>query len=645
MFWRRLRGPTLRLPVLFVLIAGVPLVALAWLGWSLLERDRELTDRTERDRLQNASTLIAREIDQQLRAWEDLAAAATPVGDVTLPRGLTILNFDRQGVVRERGVRLLYVPAAAEISDAAPVFGPAEALEYPARDFTNAAMAYRTLALSADARVRGGALMRLARSLREQGRLRQAADVYAELASVGDAPVAGVPAALLAAHERMGLRKSLGDYAAEDRDAAFLSGALADGRFLIDHATFDFYRLAVPSAKVSVKAGRLAAGVEQLWPRWTHEASGRAVATVGGDQVVAVWRPVGDGFAAIIADTDALMALVAPLTTTLQVHVSLEDSNGQPSWGTLPPGGPNSLRTLRETGLPWTIRVAAANPETPQRLAHLRRNILAGGLGLVLLILAAASYVVFRSVNRELAIARLQSEFVAAVSHEFRTPLTAMRHLTELLEEGAPSTDRLPTYYRALGKETRRLHGMVESLLDFGRMEAGRRAYRLEPIDPREVTQRVVDEFRQTLDADESRLIARVSHSCPSVQADPEALALAIRNLIDNALKYSCSPGVVTVAVEPRDVGVAIAVHDGGPGIPRAEQKDVFRRFVRGADALRRGIAGTGLGLAIVQHIVQAHHGTIALESAPGAGSTFTIELPVIAEPVSCRPKPQAVSL
>ena len=644
MSWRRLHGPALRLPVLYVLIAGVPLAALGWLGWSLLEQDRELSDRTERDRLQNASALIAREIDRQLTSWDTLAAAA-PVGHAALASGVTILNFDSQSVVRERGVRLPYAPAVAEGDDAASIFAPAEALEFSARDITNAAIAYRVLVSSSDVRVRAGALMRLARCLRKQGRLRSAADAYAELASVGDARVAGVPAALLAAHERIGLWGSLGDRAAADRDAAFLSGALAEGRFLIDRATFDFYRMAVPSVAVSAEAERLAAGVEQLWPRWRQEPSGRAVARIGSDEVVATWQPIGDGSVAVIAGVDVLRGLVTPLTATLQVSVSLEDANGRFSWSALPPGAPSSLRTLRETGLPWTIRVAAANPAAAQRLTRLRRNILAGGLGLLLLVVASASYVVFRSVNRELAVARLQSEFVAAVSHEFRTPLTAMRHLAELLEEGVASADRLPEYYRALGKETRRLHGMIESLLDFGRMEAGRRAYRMEPTDPRELVERVLDEFRHTLDGHASRIVARFSPICPSVEADAEALALAVRNLVDNALKYSPASALVSVAVEPCAGGVAVVVRDEGLGIPHAEQKDIFRRFVRGADAIRRGIAGTGLGLALVQHIVHAHEGTIALESAPGAGSTFRIELPSVAGPVAYSPSPEAVSL
>src|SRR6187549_1447441 len=108
---------------------------------------------------------------------------------------------------------------------------------------------------------------------------------------------------------------------------------------------------------------------------------------------------------------------------------------------------------------------------------------------------ATLSSAVFRCVNRELGVARLQSEFVAAVSHEFRTPLTAMRHLTEMLEEGGSPPERLPQYYQALGKETRRLHGLVENVLDFGRIEAGRRTYPMEETDAVSSVARIVDEF------------------------------------------------------------------------------------------------------------------------------------------------------
>ena len=168
------------------------------------------------------------------------------------------------------------------------------------------------------------------------------------------------------------------------------------------------------------------------------------------------------------------MASVRPVAEDLQVRLMLEDQSRQVAWGDAPVPVERVTKTTLDTGLPWTLHVAVADPAAAQAVSASRRNVFAAGFGLMVLVIASAGYFVFRSVNRELGVARLQSDFVAAVSHEFRTPLTAMRHLTEMLEEGGTQPERLPDYYRALGKETRRLHG-------HGGEPAGLRPHRRRP--------------------------------------------------------------------------------------------------------------------------------------------------------------------
>jgi len=232
-------------------------------------------------------------------------------------------------------------------------------------------------------------------------------------------------------------------------------------------------------------------------------------------------------------------------------------------------------------------------------------------------------------VNRELSVARLQSDFVAAVSHEFRTPLTAMSHITEMLEEGGTPGDRLPLYYRALGKETRRLRGMVESLLDFGRMEAGRHIYHMEDADAVELVRRVVDEFREEASTNAHRVELDMPPGERRIRADREAITRALRNLLENAVKYSPESSTVRVLLESQRGHLAISVEDQGAGIEKHEQRQVFRKFVRGTSARTLNVKGSGIGLSMVDHIVKAHGGRVALESEPGRGSRFTILLPV----------------
>jgi signal transduction histidine kinase len=263
----------------------------------------------------------------------------------------------------------------------------------------------------------------------------------------------------------------------------------------------------------------------------------------------------------------------------------------------IPPG---ALRLLKpDTGLPWTLILTPSESAVEEQAFAQRRRLLSAGLAAIMLLLGGGSYILWRVVQRELAVARLQTDFVSAVSHEFRTPLASLRHITELLEED----DNLPPqrrriFYQALGRSTERLHRLVESLLDFARMESGRKPYHLEPTDVSALAEQVVADFEKeaqprgfTIDLDVEQGL--------ELQADAASLTHALWNLLDNAVKYSPEKEVVRVGVHRHPSGIAISVHDHGLGIPDRERKDIFRRFVRGEKARELGIKGTGLGLAI----------------------------------------------
>jgi len=236
---------------------------------------------------------------------------------------------------------------------------------------------------------------------------------------------------------------------------------------------------------------------------------------------------------------------------------------------------------------------------------------------------------VARAYARELAVMRLQSDFVSAVSHEFRTPLTSLRQLSETLNEGRPLTDeRRATYYQALDRATNRLEKLVEGLLDFGRMESGAMVYRKQDLDVATLVTSVVDEYRREAGDRGYQVELTAGSDLPLIHADQETLGRAIWNLLDNAEKYSPGCPTIRVHVEREGAGVAIRVQDHGLGIPEAEQRDILRKFVRGTAADATGIKGTGIGLAMVKHIVDAHGGSLRLQSAPGEGSTFSIVLP-----------------
>ena len=252
-------------------------------------------------------------------------------------------------------------------------------------------------------------------------------------------------------------------------------------------------------------------------------------------------------------------------------------------------------------------------------------------MGATLAFVLAALYFTARALRREAHVARLQSDFVAAVSHEFRSPLTTVRQIAEMLEQDRVATDeRRHKYYRILAGEAARLQRLVETLLDFGRMEAGAQRYRFVDLDAVALVREVVADVTERARESGKAIEVDGPEAVLPVRADGSALSLALSNLIDNAIKYS--PGEPTVWVRwHTDHGrAAISVVDRGVGIPRAEQQTIFAKFVRGRAAVDAKIKGTGVGLSIAQQIVAAHGGEIHLESEPGRGSTFTLLLPAV---------------
>jgi signal transduction histidine kinase len=613
-------GTPARLLLLFVLLAVVPLGALGWLGWRLLDQDRALERQRVRERLANASGLLAAESERALAGWQ---------ARVSAPARCMSFVFGGKGIQRREGVALPYYPAVTSSEPGTAVFAEAEMQEFRGGGVENAAAAYRKLSASGDAGQRAGALMRLARCLRKQNQVDQALRVYAELAAMGGTIVAGAPAELLGRGERVALYRAGGQTAAAEREARLLAEALAQGRYAIDHATFDLYSQAAgETPQVDAEAKEMARTVETLWPVRMRQPAGRLLVKGTGHAWAAVWQGSTDGTAVMLADAGELLAPVLQIARKLEVRVGIVDPEGQALVGYAGGTGEQASKSYRETGLPWTIRVSPADGTASQEAWSARRNLFVAGFGLMGLVIAAAAYLVFRAVHRELSVARLQSDFVSAVSHEFRTPLTAMCHLTEMLEENGAPPERLPQYYGALARETRRLHGLVESLLDFGRMEAGRRTYRMEETNAAALARRVVEEFRDRPDGSGERLAFATREEGLMVRADRDAIALALRNLVDNALKYSPESSPVAISVSGRGDLTGISVEDRGPGIAKEEQRAVFGKFVRGAAARAGNVKGTGIGLTLAEHIVKAHGGWVELASEPGRGSKFTILLP-----------------
>ncbi len=272
-------------------------------------------------------------------------------------------------------------------------------------------------------------------------------------------------------------------------------------------------------------------------------------------------------------------------------------------------------------------------------------STLAAGIGLIM---------AWRAFYKQQRLAEMKSNFVSSVSHELRAPIASVRLMAESLEHGKiQESSRQTEYFRFIVQECRRLSSLIENVLDFSRIEEGRKEYEFEPTD-------LIALVRQTAKLMESYAVERQitletkvdeTHlASPTVQpmVDGRAIQQALVNLIGNALKHSPVGSTVTIGLQTNPIAltppgagepasdlshsgfnVLLYVEDHGEGIPPEEHQRIFERFYRRGSELRRETQGVGIGLSIVKHIVEAHGGKVTLQSEVGKGSRFTIELPL----------------
>ena len=250
-------------------------------------------------------------------------------------------------------------------------------------------------------------------------------------------------------------------------------------------------------------------------------------------------------------------------------------------------------------------------------------------LGGLSFLLAGGIFLTYRNVSKEMALARLKSDFVSNVSHELRTPLSLIRLYAETLELGRlTSPEKHQEYYCIIRKESERLTALINNILDFSRIEAGRKEYDFRETDMRELVCNTLESYRYQIEQHGFTLEEKIG-DVPPLRVDREAMARSLVNLVNNALKYSQDRKYIGVKLYRENGSVKLEVIDHGIGIPVNEQHKIFEKFYRVGDPLVHNTKGSGLGLSLVQHIAQAHGGDVGVDSAPGAGSKFTITLPL----------------
>ncbi|HEY2933362.1 MAG TPA: HAMP domain-containing sensor histidine kinase [Acidobacteriota bacterium] len=272
-------------------------------------------------------------------------------------------------------------------------------------------------------------------------------------------------------------------------------------------------------------------------------------------------------------------------------------------------------------------RFAAA--KTTGRLAALYL----AGLALILGITLFGGYLLLRDVNRDMRMAEMRSQFVASVSHELKTPITAIRMFAETLALGRGNEEQIRAeYLETIVQESERLARLVDNVLDFSKIEQGKKIYRMRPTSLQDVIRSAARAMQYPLAQQGFTLQVSIDDEVPALQADSDAMQQAVLNLLTNAMKYSGEAREIELRLGAVNGDAVIEVSDRGLGIAREDQARIFEKFYRIPSPQNALIAGTGLGLTLVAHIAAAHGGRVGVQSAPGQGSTFSIQIPVRSE-------------
>jgi signal transduction histidine kinase len=354
----------------------------------------------------------------------------------------------------------------------------------------------------------------------------------------------------------------------------------------------------------------------------------------GSSAALLIWIPAEDDAAAWLGaalNRAGAARLIRPALERLAAeqpfNVAVVDMAGQPVWTHDDrPAQWNSEPLLSLRG--WRATFSPASSAGP---FGRREWLWYGFVALLFVMLLAGMGMTAQVVRREIELARMQAEFVGAVTHEFKSPITSIRLLMERVAGGrVASPAAAMSYYSAIGQETDRLERLVNRLLDAQQIEAGQRRYAFTSESLDEVADDVIRHLQPIADAKNIRIEVEASAALPPVQIDRAAITDAIENLVDNAIKYSRGGTRILVRLHGNGDRVSVEVADQGIGIERDEIPRVFDKFYRARRGDLQSVRGTGLGLALVKAAAEAHGGTVDVESEPGVGSRFTLQLPSV---------------
>jgi signal transduction histidine kinase len=420
----------------------------------------------------------------------------------------------------------------------------------------------------------------------------------------------------------------------EALDAWMAKTPLFDRVYLFDRQG----RLLYPEGRAA-DAGAVAGLPAEISPGF-WDRGGRRHLVVGG-QVVLAAVLAGSGDRRLLAALGRSEAVLrrdviekALGEVPAQSVLAVLDGESRPVYASRPLGDAERLSVVSIGDALPSWRIALYQPAGASRVGTRQQTLVfTATFALLLGVIVAGLAATYRVVRRETEMARLKSDFVANVSHDLKTPLSLIRMFAETLELGrVPDEATRRQYYGVITRESERLTRLIDNVLDFSRIEGGRQRYDVEAHAIEPVIHEVTEAFRYSLAQQGFKLDLDVDPDLPDVLVDAPAVKQALANLVDNAMKYSADRRQIGLRVRSDGGFVHVDVTDQGIGIPPAEIPRIFEKFYRIGRSETQERRGSGVGLALVKHIAEAHGGRVSVESQAGAGSRFTLSLPVARE-------------
>ncbi|MBT3241830.1 MAG: tetratricopeptide repeat protein [Bacteroidetes bacterium] len=329
---------------------------------------------------------------------------------------------------------------------------------------------------------------------------------------------------------------------------------------------------------------------------------------------------------------------------------NLLDPEGVFSWNVIKEENPSSAINFPVGYPPWRLQIDKQDLATWERLFKTSQGVLLLVFVFIFLLMIAGLVFMLYTLNQQMRLNKMKSHFISNVSHEFKTPLTSIRHMTEIMHlKRIDSEDRKEEYLHSMLEQCDHLGHLIENILDFSKMEEDIKNYRFEAHQINEILSDLIPVFKGRIPDESFELNLRMEDRPPHMMLDKDAILQVFYNLLDNAYKYSEGGSKIDLSLSLVDQkqqtidriqaeglrlrnegkSISISVRDYGMGISEKDLGRIFERFYRGDKLRIEGIKGSGIGLTIVKRIVEAHGGQITVESEIDKGTTFTVILPI----------------